>query len=328
MPSLGLARYAFGIAAGAALLAGCSAAGTQPTSWSGQAPLVFRGHHDLATVKKLFAMTNPQHKYPPQQHIKKGKSWMQHVPKGTQLVYASDVKYGTVDVINYSTGVLVGQATGFELPDGSCSDKQGNVYVTDFDLGTATELQAGTTTVINSWDTGGTPIGCSVWHKNLAVTNLELDGSSGLGGVVVFAGGGPSGTTYIGPGLDWPAGYDRKGNLFVESSFAGACTTPCLAELQGSTWQVLNYNQTINFPDAVELMGKTLGVADQQGDGSSGVMAIYATTVSGSTATNQHTTLITDDCTGSLLGDYVVFLSWGNVSEKPTDCRRRKSRPS
>jgi hypothetical protein len=321
-----LARYAFGIAAGAALLAGCSTTGTQPAiGGSGQSvPQVSRGHHDLATVQKLFAMTNFQHKYPEHQHIKKIKSWMQRVPKGTQLVYVSDVEYGTVDVINYKTGALVGQATGFEYPYGSCSDKHGNVYVTDFDLETATELQAGGTTAINSWATGGLPIGCSVDKKgDLAVTNFETESSSGLGNVIVFAGGGPSGTTYSGPGLDWPAGYDKKGDLFVESSDEGACPTPCLAELVDGSWQVLSYDQTINFPASVELMGKTLGVGDQDGGGPSSFdMAIYATTVSGSTATNKHTTLITDTCYAS--EDYVDFVSWGNVSKKPNGLQTRK----
>ena len=62
-----LARYAFGIAAGAALLAGCSAAGTQ-SSLTGAPPasaMGAGGHHLSAQVLKHLAMTRPDHQSPP-----------------------------------------------------------------------------------------------------------------------------------------------------------------------------------------------------------------------------------------------------------------------
>ena len=113
----------------------------------------------------------------------------------------------------------------------------------------------------------------------------DFGSPSGTGGVIVFPGGGPSGTDYPAPGYLWPAGYDKTGNTLVaEGNYAGSCTSPGIAKLTGGTWTVLSYNQTIYFPAAVELMGKTWGVGDQEGGGVFDT-DIYATKISGSSAT-------------------------------------------
>jgi hypothetical protein len=81
-------------------------------------------------------------------------------------------------------GKLLGEATGFEAPSGPCSDKKGDVYVTDFNAGTITEFAYGSTTPMRTLsDTTGSPDGCSVNPKtgDLAVTNW--DDTSGSGGV-------------------------------------------------------------------------------------------------------------------------------------------------
>src|SRR5689334_8299531 len=97
-----LARYAFGIAAGAALLAGCSAAGTQPSLGTGaSSPVTSQGRHDQKEMLKLWAMTNRDHKVPVQ-HVLHSRSWMKKVPAGTPLLYVSDPGYGAVDVFDYT----------------------------------------------------------------------------------------------------------------------------------------------------------------------------------------------------------------------------------
>jgi len=323
-----LARYAFGIAAGAALLAGCSAAGTQSSlAGAPPAPMAAGGHHLSAQVLRHLAMTRASHQTPPAARNVHIKSWMKHVPAGTPLLYVSDDGYypNVVDVFNYTTGAMVGQAS---MPNtaanlyNSCSDKHGNVYVVDFAYGYAYEIQHATTTVINQWYTNGEPIGCSV-NKNgdLAVTNFYDFGSpSGTGGVIVFPGGGPSGTDYPGPGYLWPAGYDKTGNTLVaEGNYAGSCTSPCLAKLTGGTWSLLSYNQTIYFPASVELMGKTWGVGDQEGGGVFDT-DIYATKISGSSATAVHTETLTDTCSSY----YDDSVGWANVSKKPNGVQHKK----
>ncbi len=324
-----LARYAFGIAAGAALLAGCSAAGTQ-SSLAGAPPasaMAAGGHHLSPQILKHFAMTRASHQTPPAARAAHIKSWMKHVPHGTPLLYVSDDGYypAVVDVFNYSTGAMVGQAS---MPNTAyllynlCSDKHGNVYVPDFDTGYVYEIQHATTTVINQWNSNGEPIGCSVnGAGDLAVTNFyDFGNASGVGSVIVYAGGGPTGTDYPGPGYLWPAGYDKTGSTLVaEGNYAGSCTSPCLAKMTGGTWSVLSYNQTIYFPAAVELMGKKWGVGDQEGGGAFDT-DIYATTISGGSATNTNTTTLTDTC----YSYYTDVVGWANVSKKPNGVQHKK----
>jgi len=324
-----LARYAFGIAAGAALLAGCSAAGTQ-SSLTGAPPasaMGAGGHHLSAQVLKHLAMTRPDHQTPPAARAVHIKSWMKHVPAGTPLLYVSDDGYypAVVDVFDYSSGSLVGQAA---MPNiayllyNPCSDKTGNVYVPDFDTGYTYEIQHGTTTVINQWYSNGEPIGCSVSKTgDLAITNFyDFGNTAGVGSVIVFPGGGPSGTDYPGPGYLWPAGYDKTGSTLVaEGNYAGSCTSPCLAKMVGGTWTVLSFNQTQYFPAAVELMGKVWGVGDQEGGGAFDT-DIYSTKISGNTATASKTTTLTDTC----YSYYADVVGWANVSKKPNGVQSKK----
>jgi len=218
------------------------------------------------------------------------------------------VEYAAVDVISYPGGTLIGQVAGFSGPWGLCSDKNGNVYVADFYGEKGYEIQAGTTNVINSWSTGGNTIGCSVSDSgDIAFTNFSP------GGAVVFARGGPTGTTYPGPGRDWPAGYDKKGRLFVECNDGSPCSTPHLAELSGGKWTLLNLDTTITFPGAVQLMGAVLGVSDQEPNGMFGA-AIYNTKVDGDNAHDVRTVNYngSSDCSSPALG-----ASWGSISKKP-----------
>lgn len=68
MKILSLARHIFGVAASAALLAGCSATGTQPSLINGAptAPAASGGHHLTPLIQKLIAMTRADHEAPPQ----------------------------------------------------------------------------------------------------------------------------------------------------------------------------------------------------------------------------------------------------------------------
>jgi len=196
------------------------------------------------------------------------------------------------------------------------------VYVPDFDTGYVYEIQHATTTVINSWYSNGEPIGCSVNKAgDLAVTNFyDFGNSVGVGSVIVFPGGGPSGTDYPGPGYLWPAGYDKSGSTLVaEGNYAGSCTSPCLAKMVGGTWTVLSFNQTQYFPAAVELMGKVWGVGDQEGGGAFDT-DIYSTKISGNTATASKTTTLTDTC----YSYYADVVGWANVSKKPNGVQSKK----
>jgi hypothetical protein len=321
-----LARYAFGIAAGAALLAGCSAAGTQSAlTGAPAAPAAKGGIHQLSPqVLKHIAMTRADHKVPPANRKPAPKAWMKHVPAGASLVYVSDDGYypAIMDVFDYSSGSLVGQTGGIGyFLYNPCSDNAGNVYVPDFDTGYTYEIQHATTTVINSWYSNGEPIGCSVSRTgDLAITNF-YDFSYYQGGIYVFPGGGPSGTDIEGPGYTWPAGYDKHGKLYVEANYTGTCSTPCVAELNGSSWQILTLSGgTQYFPAAAQSMGgKFVGFGDQECFGTS-TSCIFNTKISGTTATVKHTFQFTDTCYNSN-NDLV---GWGNISKQPNGVQKKK----
>ena len=250
------------------------------------------------------------------------RSWLDPAAQNSKtLIYLSDAGNGYVRLFDYQTGKQLGYAGGLYLPYGACSDKHGNAYVADFDAGITYEFKHGTTTVTDQWNSNGEPIGCSVNPHNgdLAITNFYDFGSpSGTGSVVVYPGGSQSGTAHYGPGLDWPAGYDAHGNLFVQANYAGQCASgPCLAELPagGRAWSLLDISgATINLPAAVEWDGKYLGVADQEAGGSS-QSVIYQTSVRGNTAVVVNTVSLSTGCSG----DYFDAIQWAYAAPKPND---------
>jgi hypothetical protein len=323
MKTWSFARYA-SIALGIGLLAGCSAAGTQSSVGGGS--VVPSASHVKGDVSHIFALTNAHHAIP--EH--KGSiahSWMKHVPAGSQLLYESNIEYGTVDVYDYSTGSMVGQVAGFEYPYGECSDKKGDVFVTDFDTGTTSEIAAGTTTVTQTFTTGGYEIGCSVSKKgDLAVTMFYGDPnqSSGYGGVTVFKKANPSnGTDYPGPAYDWPAGYDKKGNLIVECNYASPCSSASVYYLKKAkgSWKPLTLKgATIGFSSSVENMGKVIGVGDQE-PGGAYAFGIYSSKLSGTTLNVTNTTVNT----GGSCSSYTDVVQWANLTSKPNGLQYKQT---
>lgn len=315
MNASNLPRCALGVAAGLTILAGCSANGNTPQLGGNTATQSVR--HDIQELNRTFAMTNVLHKGIPAGRRPLAHSWMRKPPKATTgTIWATDLEYGSVDMIAFPSGTLIGQVSGFEYPYGDCSDKAGNVYVADFDLEEGFEIQAGTTKVINSWPTGGESIGCSVSNAgDVAFTNFYP------GGVKIVAGP-DGGASYPGPGYDWPAGYDLHGNLFVECNYAAPCSNPSFAELLAgsSSWIFLNLKTAVNFPAAVQWMDKHLGVADQNLN-SSNLTGIDLVKITGS----QAIVIKTITLGGTGCSSYAdVSASWGSVSKKPNGLTTKK----
>jgi hypothetical protein len=266
----------------------------------------------------MFAMTNVGHKGIPAQQHPLAHSWFHKAPPGTTgTMWATDIEYASVDMVAYPSGTLIGQVSGFSYPYGDCSDASGNVWVADFSLEEAFEINS-SGSVINSVSTGGESIGCSVSKTgDVAITNFYP------GGVKIVAGP-DAGASYSGPAYDWPAGYDLNGDLFVECNYASPCSSPRLAELKAgsSSWTMLNFNKSIGFGAAVQEDGKTVGVGDQEPSGQL-EFGIYETKVSGSTAT-AGTTKIFD---GSGCSTYLDNSgSWVEVRKNPDGLSKKKSK--
>ena len=96
----------------------------------------------------------------------------------------------------------MGTLTGFAAPYGQCTDKSGNVFITQFEASEVTEYAHGGTNPTKTLDTPGVnPVGCSVDPKtgNLAVANFISDNYPG--GILVFAHATGTPKEYQAPGM-------------------------------------------------------------------------------------------------------------------------------
>jgi hypothetical protein len=211
-------RYAFGTCVAVALLAGCGSAGSQ--SQLGPSGLGSSGLNAaqpgtdllsrLSDMSTLAVKPGPPH---PDHH----RSWVSpDVRKARSLLFVSD--FGTYDVYIYTLPglVLKGTLTGFYAPDGECSDKDGNIWVTNSGTQQIFKLSRGGT-ILNTLNTGFDPASCAVdpTTGNLAVT--DLTGNS-AGEVLIYPNASGTPTVYTNPAqfyYDFD-GYDSSGNLFVD----------------------------------------------------------------------------------------------------------------
>jgi hypothetical protein len=191
MKGWGLGRYALCSCTAAALLAGCG--GSQPPIG---APGSMRQTSATAT------------------YIARGGPWMLPEAKREDLLYISDV-YG-VHVFSYPKGTHVGDLTGVASPQGLCTDREGNVFVTDLTVGHVYKYAHGGTSpikVLGDIRVDFGPVDCSVdpVTGNLAVASEDANY------VVIFPDARQMPVVRSDPYaiLFWCA-YDDKGNLFVE----------------------------------------------------------------------------------------------------------------
>jgi len=208
MMRLGFGRQALGIGLAVALLAGCGGQTSSPGTM-GLMPSGRAAH---------------------------GGSWMKPGTSGSDLLYVSS-RHGDVYVFTYPGGTPVGTLTGFENPLGVCSDKNGNVWITNTKpsgtSGYLLEYAHGSTSPIAMLsDPNEAPQDCSVdaTTGNLAVAN-GCDGGScnATIGIYVNAQGTPTLYSTNPPmGAPYTISYDGAGDVFVVG-FEGVYK-------QGITW--------------------------------------------------------------------------------------------
>jgi len=192
-------------------------------------------------------------------------SWISPDAKKIPLLYVSDLGTGDVYIYAYRTGVLKGTLTGFKRPWGLCTDRVGNVYVTD-NAATLIHKYAhgGTKPIATLKDPGDTPGGCAVdpTTGDLAIANVSTFGSD-PGDVAIYRRGRSPRQTFKAPGISFYeyCGYDNAGNLFVDGQQGGAFA---FAELPagGDAFTDIDLNAGIRFGGSVQWDGAHVAIGD------------------------------------------------------------------
>jgi len=224
-----LFSYALAVCGAAAMLAGCSGGGSGSTSSAlGSAGLnaAQSGARALGRPHDGFMGLVEGARHPDQ-----SKSWRSPELKkdvNDRQLWISDPGTNDVYIYNMPSLKLVATLTGFDQPQGECSDSSGDVWVTNTGYKSGNhviyEYSHDAVLMKTLTDSTGLPVGCA-WDKttgNLAVTNIFDDGPSQPPGEVVvypLVGSGTP-TTYQDPDPSvyayFSAGYDPRGNLFFD----------------------------------------------------------------------------------------------------------------
>jgi len=188
------------------------------------------------------------------------------------LLYISNYNTETVLVYSYPDGKKMGTLTGFDQPDGLCSDKKGDVWIVnnaDSQGGLdVVEYKHGGTKPIATLSDGYVLVGCSVdpTTGDLAVTDTESI-SFQQGNVAIFTHAKGKPTLLSVPNMLYPyfCGYDDKGNLYADG-FQYSSSGSVFAELPKGKkkFTEITLDKSIQFPGNIRWDGKYVAVGDQE----------------------------------------------------------------
>lgn len=255
-------KYAFGLTASIATLAGCI----------NSARLV-----PFTSLQQSFAASTPLSAV----HSDRGASWMDPRAKKGGLLYISDAGTNDVVVYRYPSNTEAGVLTGFDEPQGECVDKAGNVWIANSLASNVLEYaHGGTTPIATLADRGQYPVGCAVDEKSgtLAVSNVVTRRKHQPGSLSLYANATGTPTIVRSPDFDeiYFVGYDGRGNLFLDGYNDGQ--TFQFGELANgsSTIEPITLNgATVRFPGGVQFDKGKVNIGDQEG------AVIYHATESG-----------------------------------------------
>lgn len=215
----------------------------------------------------------------------------------SRVLFVSDFGNDDVYLFRLPNLKLLGTLTGFNGPQGECSDKLGHVWITNTYNYQILEYSHDGTLLKTLTDPTGLPVGCA-WDKttgNLAVTNIfDFGGSQPPGEVLIYPEASGTPTSYTAPGMYYYyfAGYDPQGNLFFNGQGGYPSYSYMLAELpQGaSAGSTINLaGGTIYFPGMVQWVGGIngdLALGDQDCNAApNGQACVYHASISGSNGT-------------------------------------------
>lgn len=179
---------------------------------------------------------------------------------GMHELFVSDFGNGDVYIFAIPAMTLLATLTGFDEPQGMCSDTSGDVWIANTATSEIFEYNHSGTLVNTLTDPTGYPVGCA-WQKstgNLAVTNIyDFGASQPAGEVLIYPGGGGTPVAYSDSGMyyyDFPS-YDHKGNLYFDGTTADPSDNFVLAELPaagGSVRTIAVTGATIYVPGSVQ----------------------------------------------------------------------------
>jgi len=269
MRSLDFGCCAFGICAAAISLVGCGASQSQP-------PIGAPG-----AMPQTFAVAT---------HADRSGSWMLPEAKGEDLLYVSSDSNDVV-VLAYPTGNVVGTLSGFDAPEGLCSDRSGNIFVVDFGAQEIFEYSHGGQTPIQELDdSGNDPNGCAVDPSsgNLAVAGGYHFYGDAAGNIAIFKKAQGSPAVYQTNLFEFSyCTYDNDSNLFAEGNVNGS--EGIIAELPRSANELsfISLDKTLNPGGAIQWDGRYLAVGNPSRSGHpfAGPRVIYRVEISGSSGT-------------------------------------------
>ncbi len=287
------ARYAVSVLASAAFLAACNGGGgSQSTGYapSGAAPAAH--HVDVHSAFPANTSIRPLKNV----HRDRAKSEVaSNIAKLPRLLFVSDDDTDDVYIFTMPAMQLKGTLTGFAEPQGMCTDKSGNIWITNTETSQVLQYSRAGVAMGSVSTPGYFPVGCAINRTNgdLAVTNIVSTAGEG-GSVEVFANASGSGQVLTNPsGFEYffPT-YDNSGNLYVSGTNTSGSylLSQCSTTSGGCTSMTLS-GATVGFPGGLnwDRVNNNLIVGDQ---GCSEGSCQYTATVSGSTATVSGTTVL------------------------------------
>jgi hypothetical protein len=230
-------------------------------------------------------------------------SWMEPNVKGA-LLYVADAGVNDVFVYSWPALHLVGNLSGFKVPQGVCVDAKDNVWIANTARSQMVEFaHGGLKPIATLEDKGEYPVGCAIdgTTGDLAVTNI-ISRAYGRGSLSIYKAAQGSAKTFSDPNFEkmYFNGYDGDGNIYVDGLDNNWLFA--IVKFDGKKFEPLAVSgATLNAPGAVVVKGSKIDVEDQSG--SSGYSVMYETTLKGSTLSVVATAEFTDsvDCVGTYI---------------------------
>jgi hypothetical protein len=292
---------ALGVCTAVAMFVGCSGGGASQSSAPGytgvneaQPGAHLLGQRPIPFMGMRTGISHPDHH----------KSWLSPELKRLHnpVLFVSDFTAEDVYIFKLPSLTLLGTLTGFNGPQGECSDKLGHVWVTNTYSYQILEFAHDGSLVNTLTDPSGLPVSCA-WDKktgNLAVTNIyDFGGSQPPGEVLVYPGASGTPTAYTDADMYYyySDGYDSHGNLFIDGTGGYPNYSFIFAELpsgNGSAHTIPISGGSIYFPGGVQWYGEGhyINVGDQDCSGNPSIPTgcVDWVSVSGSAGTITGTT--------------------------------------